>query len=216
MPNTFSATRLQNAKGATIISLMIAMLVSIMSVVAILALYKNLVGVSVNATSDAQHDGHIATAILTAQLELQTAGYGIENAGSEHLNANAAGTELRWRYLDGGNYQCRALRETAVSDNVRRLALFEATANCTADSALSGLQWQELTVLANIERVEAMPDQIFTFSVSTAKCSPYGIGEKEKHLIANIRTMSAADFNDTGNAIAAATYPICIASTHPS
>ena len=195
---------------------MIAMLISIMSVIAIFALYKNLIGVSVSATSDAQHDGHIATTILTAQLELQTAGYGIENAGGDHLNASADGTELRWRYLDGGSYQCRALRETAVTTNIRRLALFEATTNCTATSALSGLQWQELAVLANIERIEAMPDQIFSFSVGTTNCSPYGASDAEKHLVVNISTMSAADFNDAGNTITAATYPICIASTHPS
>lgn len=205
-----------NAQGATLISLMIAMLISIMSVIAIFALYKNLVGVSVNATADAQHDSHIATAIVTAQLELQTAGFGIENAGTEHLNASANGTELRWRFLDGGSYQCRALRETAVSDNVRRLALLEATANCTATSVLADLQWQELAVLANVERIEAMPDQLFTFSVATGECSPYGISDKEKHLIVTIRTLGAADFNDTSNTITATDFPICIASTHPS
>ena len=207
--------RSHRQQGATLISLMIGMLISIVSALGILSLYKNLVTVSINATADASHDGQIATALMTVQLELQNAGYGIKNADSAHLNASTAGDEIRWRFLDNGKYQCRAIKEIAIDANTRALNLLEAATNCTATSDLSALQWAPVTTLTKIHRQEPMNAQIFNFAISTASCSPYGIGKAEKHLLAIIKAIGSADFHDASSTISATEFQLCLASTHP-
>ena len=203
-------------RGVTLVSLLIGMLISIFSVLSILALYKNLVTVSISATTDAAHDGQVATALLTAQLELQNAGYGINNADGLHLNTNDDGSEIRWRYREDGTYQCRAIREVAVNSNTRSLELFEADKNCTAESELSTVEWKSLSVLTKISRLESMPEQIFTFSVATSQCSPYGVGAASKHLMASMSAIGSADFHNATSEITATSYSLCLVSTHPA
>ncbi len=202
--------------GVTLISLLIGMLISIFSVLSILALYKNLVTVSISASSDASHDGQVATALVTAQLELQNAGYGIANADGLHLNTNANGTEIRWRYYDNGAYQCRLIREIVIDANTRKLEFFEADKNCDATSELSSVAWKSLSVLTRISRTEAIPEQIFTFSVATTKCSPYGVGATDKHLVVSMSAIGSADFHNTTSDITATSYSLCLISTHPA
>lgn len=205
-----------NIEGATLISLMIGMLISIISGLAMLALYKNLVHTSVSATADASHDGQVSIALATIQLELQNAGYGILNAGAEHLSTSTDGTQIRWRFLDNNKYQCRSIQEDATTPNSRSITLFEATKNCTEDSALKDLTWKPITTLAKITRESKIDNPIFNFSVSVATCAPFNIGENEKHLIASISATGSADFHDLSNNISSTQFHICLASTHPA
>lgn len=211
-----SQRRLVSQKGATLVGLMIGMLISIVSVLAILALYKNLINVSIDATEDASHDGQVATALMTAQLELQTAGYGIENADGLHLNASDDGSVIRWRYYDNSQYQCRAIREVVVDDRSRSLALFEGNKFCDATTALTDVEWKLLSTLTKITRQQAIAEQIFTFSVGSAECAPYGIGTTAKHLMASMSAVGSADFHNDTTDISATSYNLCVVSTHPS
>ena len=211
------ASKRRNAQqGVTLISLLIGMLISIFSVLSILALYKNLVSVSISATADASHDGQVATALLTAQLELQNAGYGIANADELHLNTNDDGSEIRWRYYDNGAYQCRSIREIAIDDNTRSLELFEANKNCSESSELTTVEWKSLAVLTKISRIETLPEQIFTFSIGTTECSPYGVGATDKHLTVSMSAVGSADFHNATSDISATSYSLCLVSTHPA
>ncbi|MCQ9426884.1 hypothetical protein NRB16_25560 [Pseudomonas sp. LJDD11] len=64
-------------RGFNLISLMIGMTLSLISILAMLALYKNMVGISVRSIQDAQQDGQVSAGFLTAQLEMRNAGFGI-------------------------------------------------------------------------------------------------------------------------------------------
>lgn len=202
--------------GATLIGLMIGMLISIISVLAILTLYKNLVHVSIDATEDASHDGQVATALITAQLELQSAGYGIENADGLHLNASDDGSEIRWRYYEDSQYQCRAIRETVIDDRSRSLTLFEGDKFCDATTELSAVEWKPLSTLTKIVRQQAITEQLFTFSVGIGECSPFGVGATSKHLIATMAAVGSADLHNSTTDITATNYSLCVVSTHPS
>jgi len=60
--------------GVSLISLMVGLLLSMIGILAGLTLYKNIVQTTVQTRSDAVQDGQIASALLTLQLELQSAG----------------------------------------------------------------------------------------------------------------------------------------------
>ena len=217
MPNPTPSHCLQGKyqRGTSLVGILIGMLISIISILSILALYKNLVHVSTDASNDASHDGQISTALMTTQLELQTAGYGIEKAGQEHINTNDDGSEIRWRYLDSGGYQCRAIQQQSPTPNTRALVLMEATSNCTEDSVLGELQWNAITTLTKFERKTAIDKQLFTFSVSTGNCSPYGMSTNKKHIIATITALSSAGYHDTPN-VENISHQLCLVSTHPA
>lgn len=201
-------------QGATLISLMIGLLLSVMSILAVLSLYKNLVTISINSSTDSSHDGQLAAAVLTAQLELQNAGYGIKNAGALHINANSDGSEIRWRLYDDSNYQCRAIREVITSDTVRELVLFEATNNCTENSALPSLDWTRVSTLTRVEHTVSVDKPLITFGTGVSNCSPFGLGENTKHMIASIKMINSANFH-SGNTTGT-DFTLCLASTHPA
>ncbi|GAB7531628.1 hypothetical protein PS3A_40420 [Pseudomonas sp. 3A(2025)] len=64
-------------RGFNLISLMVGITLSLISVLAMLSLYKNMVGISVQSIQDSRQDGQIAAALLTAQQELRNAGFWI-------------------------------------------------------------------------------------------------------------------------------------------
>lgn len=126
-------------QGFSLISLMLGATLSLLSIIAMMTLYKNLVTNAIVATEDAQQDGQIASARLTLQRAIQAAGYGIENAvtgdsGALELRSGAKlssgslttgshvtipgttkGNLLLWRYQEGSAIYCRGV----LSDNIR-------------------------------------------------------------------------------------------------
>lgn len=64
-------------RGFNLISLMIGMVISLITVLAMLSLYRTLVGVSVESASLAKVEGQKASGLLTAQIALQQAGFGL-------------------------------------------------------------------------------------------------------------------------------------------
>ncbi len=89
---------IHHQRGFTLISLMVGTVISMVGILALLFIYKDLVHTSVTALSGAKLDGQIASAQLTMQKELQTAGFGIDQA--------KAGTHLillRTASLNAGN-----------------------------------------------------------------------------------------------------------------
>lgn len=70
-------------RGFSLINLMIGLLISSISMLAMLGLYKNMVQHSASSLSNARQDGQQALGLLTAQLELQGAGFGIKNPDIE-------------------------------------------------------------------------------------------------------------------------------------
>ncbi|MGY2168534.1 PilW family protein [Pseudomonas gingeri] len=72
--------------GFTLISLMVGTAISLVSILAMLSLYKNLVYTSAASIQSARQDGQVAAALLTAQRELMNAGFW---SGSATVRASA-------------------------------------------------------------------------------------------------------------------------------
>jgi len=91
--------------GQTLIGMMIGLLISLMTIAAMLAVYKVAVDVSGNASRTAVRDGQLALALLAAQVEMQQAGFGIDPpaappaaADTSVLHVSDDGRRVVWRY----------------------------------------------------------------------------------------------------------------------
>jgi hypothetical protein len=62
---------------------MIGMVISLITVLAMLSLYRTLIGVSVESASLAKVEGQKASGLLTAQIALQQAGFGLPIVGTK-------------------------------------------------------------------------------------------------------------------------------------
>ncbi|UVE17292.1 hypothetical protein NVV93_17185 [Pseudomonas sp. LS44] len=210
-------------RGVSLISLMIGMLLSTVCILAMLGLYKNLVQTAVVATQDANQDGQLAAGLLTAQLELQSAGFGIDTIGSQHLQKTAISLDgsnpsaLLWRYLDAAGYQCRGLVDRAGSDAntgkpVRLFTLLQADSGCSAGASLGGLNWSVRSELAKLQvpaTQQAAPQPLIAFSIASLDCAPFGVGAKARHPQVTLSAPSSAQLAGTSG-IAPLSYSICL------
>ncbi|KAF1687220.1 hypothetical protein B1992_04345 [Pseudoxanthomonas broegbernensis] len=64
-------------RGYSLVSMMVGLVISLLTIAAMLAVYKMMVEVSGRASADSLRDGQVASGLLAAQLELHSAGYGI-------------------------------------------------------------------------------------------------------------------------------------------
>ncbi len=198
MAYNLSFSRLQ--RGMTLISLMVGLLLSMISILAALSLYKSLVQVSIESRTDAVQDGQLASAMLSLQLELQTAGYGIAtDAPGTHVQLVVGPPQtLYWRYKDAGaTFVCRGFQIEDVENNTRRRLQLLAlpAANCNASGVLSGLpNWAVSTVLAEFRASEAARANLPAIAITLARqeCFPYGMGEAAEHQMVTVTADNAA------------------------
>lgn len=65
-------------RGQTLIGMMVGLVISLLTIAAMLAVYKMMIEVSGAATSDSLRDGQVASGLLAAQIEVQQAGFGVD------------------------------------------------------------------------------------------------------------------------------------------
>lgn len=126
---------IQRQKGVSLIGLMIGLLISMVAILGSLSLYKTLTQVSIDTVFDAQHNGNTATSMLRIQMEIQAAGYGLNQPDAAaspvqfpHIATIPNPTdpsisqELRWRTKPNPSnaiVQCtRIIERTATNNNL--------------------------------------------------------------------------------------------------
>jgi hypothetical protein len=183
---------LSRQRGMSLIGLLIGLLISVLCILASLTLYKNLIQVATESKLDSNHDGQIASTMLIMQLEVQSAGYGIEGANFAHIVAqnDSEKSQLLWRFSpnSGTTFECRGFLEEQLEDEgiFRVLKLIKATSGCNASAALSSLTWEEVSVLGRWRVLDDGVDDaglddyldehntLFNFRLDPEICSPYG------------------------------------------
>ncbi|MCY1421547.1 hypothetical protein D9M71_372050 [compost metagenome] len=206
-------------RGVTLISLLIGMLLSSLCILAMLGLYRNLVQTAVVATHDANQDGQIAAGLLTAQLKLQSAGFGMEsgvNLDDPSISLNGSNQRaLLWRYKDNLGYQCRGLTDRPGTDDasgkaLRILSLLQA-GNCSAGASLAGLQW---TVRQDLARQWVPAQQSAALPLTELQilhdvdCTPFGFGQPGRHPQVVLNARSSAQL--AGSSAEPLSYRICL------
>lgn len=104
-----SAVPRRQQAGFTLVSMMVGLVISLITIAAMLAVYRASATVSTSAAATSQREGQLASALLGAQIELQQAGFGLE-AGEAGLEI--ADNQVVWRYRQalGGPLFCAGLR----------------------------------------------------------------------------------------------------------
>lgn len=187
----------ESQKGVSLVSLMVGLLLSMIGILAGLALYKNIVHTTVQTRSDALQDGQIASALLTLQLELQSAGYGLAaDPTKTHIARSAAGDALYWRQ-NTGTLECKGFRiHTSADGLTRQLQLLKlATGTCNETATLTTLNWTADNILAEFRQSAATGLNLPTFTTAlnpVANCFPYGMGVRGTHPMVTISAENAA------------------------
>lgn len=190
-------------RGMTLVSLMVGMLLSIISILAGMMLFQNMARVSIESRADAAQNGQLSSAMLALQLELQSAGYGIDpEVPGTHLQRVVEGTTqtLYWRYRETNpaGLICRAFRIQDIENNTRRQLQFLApvtAASCTADADLASLagNWAIASVQAEFRTgatIGSLP--LITLALAQRDCFPYGMGESATYQMVTVTADNAA------------------------
>lgn len=108
--------RFRAQRGQTLIGMMIGLLISLLTIVAMVAIYKSSISVATNASQTALRDGQVSAALLAAQIEMQQAGYGIDSSEAGVVAVSEDGREVLWRYRDGASPDSRCAGLRLVTD----------------------------------------------------------------------------------------------------
>ncbi|MFO1367609.1 MAG: hypothetical protein U1F46_01350 [Marinagarivorans sp.] len=183
--------------GATLISLMVGMVVSMLAILASISMFHDLVRTAAEAKTDARHEGDISLAVLRLDQEILSAGFDMGRAPTDNKNLDflaqpedkvAAPGESRmaWRYKNGAQYVCkRALSRRDTDTYV--LELFEMKlGDCTKDTDLAAEiikndKWvtpaEELArvQLQDLQKAIAFKSPLITFDTTAdGACAPFG------------------------------------------
>lgn len=181
-------------QGFNLVSLMVGVSLSMISILALLSLYKNLIGVSVQSIQDSRQDGQIAAAVLTAQRELLNAGFRVDATPVQIVLLNdaslsngtlsgtpraidaatsttpATGNAMVWTYKPTatGSAVCAGLlMKKDTGKETGTLLRLQGATNCALVSQWSTTTWTSTPL------IEANQPAAF-FSAFYSPCWPFG------------------------------------------
>ncbi len=136
-----ASLRLQ--RGQSLVGMMIGLLISLLTIAAMLVTYRNIIEATGNASRSALRDGQVASALLAAQIELQQAGFGIPATDSldSRVRIDDAGRRLVWRFkpaLDQAD-QCAGLHLLDQPSGTQRRGLYRLPPRSCTSAA--GVTW---------------------------------------------------------------------------
>lgn len=209
--NRCKGVELKTQRGISLVGLLVGLLISMLCVLALLTLYRNLVQASTTAQVDTLFDGKMATTVLAIQKATHKAGYGIPNAGADSIVANDTGSELQllWRFDDGG-VQCRGIEEKTVAVGTapntvdyRQIYLVTATTGCDTSSSLTAADWGEPTPRVVLGQWRMTDDlttyfadehpYLLQFAFANAACTPFGAVDRDNLSEHRVLTVAAAN-----------------------
>lgn len=211
-------------QGVTLISLMVGLLISMLAILASLTLYKNLIAIAADSNIDTMHDGQLAASMLTIQMVLQNAGYGIENAATDNvvIREDSSTIDLLWRFKDDSDViQCRGFTESEETEDgasFRILSLQTVESGCDDTADLTSMAWTSVATVGRWRIREALADYLanvtptlLDFKITSVECSPYGAVIPAQHLNVTVSAPSSARLH--GGTATLNSYDYCLLNT---
>ncbi|MFC3653630.1 PilW family protein [Dyella humi] len=182
----------RRASGFTLISTLVGLVVGLLSIAAMLTLYRNVVNSSLFVEKQAVRDGQVATGSLVSQQEMQQAGFGITNAaiGTDLVvlsnaalsdgklkgtavgsySSTVTGNAVIWGFnptaasgtTDPAGYQCEGLLVTTQG------LLWLTPASCKSAANWQGVNWKT-NQLASARNLGPLS----IFQATPGSCFPY-------------------------------------------
>lgn len=217
-------------QGFTLISLLVGATLSMFSIIAMLTLYKNLIGNAAIATQDARQDGQVAAARMILQRDMQTAGYAMtatvntdlvlmKNAALDtttlsgqqiSLPSSERGNALLWRYGTGNTSICQGV----LSSGGALLSL--SAASCSG--SLASQAWMATPLIvspqAGLNNLASFSSAVgdAAFSVNYQDCWPYQKDDRPlaSHLAVSLQTNLTNSTSDSATYAEANLLTFCL------
>ncbi|MCJ8313663.1 MAG: hypothetical protein HRU38_16105 [Saccharospirillaceae bacterium] len=186
----------KNQSGMSIISMLIATVISSLVLISTFSLFKTITKISIEQSNSAKYEGDISEVLLLIQQEVQSAGY--KSNQNNHILVEKIGGlyQIYWRYseLGGSPYTCRGLVEKLVEENNRtsiELHFMQPSDKCTAKGNLKAMQWDISTNI--IKKFNNINKSIFSsITLKLTKCSAFMVGDNTRsHQTLNISINSS-------------------------
>lgn len=190
----------RHLRGVTLVGMMVGLLISMFIVLGMLSVFRTVVRVTVQARQDSGQDDRRASAFMRITMEVQDAGFGVDNPvyGQQLLVLNNAslgvgnvglsgtpslvsgtsavnsGNALLWAVHDPSAVaaQCAGFLYKAATDASAQL-LHLPLVNCAGDMTdLATLTWAPQVWL---QGSSAQPLPAMHFETSAGVCSPFGV-----------------------------------------
>lgn len=229
-------------RGFNLISLMIGMTLSLISILAMLTLYKNTVRISIDSIKSSRQDGQIAASLLTAQQELRNAGFWLTNTPATTLKllsgaaltgttltgtdqplstTEASGNALVWIYQTGATTPpiCAGLlvqRDRDLPEQPFKLLRLQASSCSSSISSWSSLSWSSTTL------IETNQDPTDFFKAIHIACWPFGKATppisslRVKVTINAVTSVEAADSTASAPTYVKSTSEVCLPNLAPA
>ena len=183
--------RKHNQMGVSIISMLIAMVISSTIILASFSLFQRITKSSIELSESAQYEGDLSILLHLIQIEVQSAGYRMNDNDQIFIEQIGGQFQVYWRYseLGGAPYTCLGLIETSVTEGSKKhteLYFMTPSDECTKDGTLRAMKWDVLT--QKIARFENTNQSIFEYiTLSDSQCSAFMVGDNSKsHKTLNI------------------------------
>lgn len=214
---------------------MIGMTLSLISILAMLALYKNMVGISVRSIQDSQLDGQVSAGLLTAQLEMRNAGFGIDPPISDSIillsgaalenGALTASSQYAQPSQNTGNALIWISKASSTADATcagllaykGRLIHLKGATGCTKITQWSTTTWTP-TILIDTPKKKLADDANYVnlqldrfFTTESLACWPYGKTTPLTNRLKITMTASVSAKDSTGKALES-TSEVCLSN----
>lgn len=171
---------IKSQSGVTLISLLIGLLIAMLCMIGLLSAYRTIAKTGVESRMDATHDTQLQNGLITSQMMIQNAGFGLEGA----TNLNSADITigsltntpaLLWRYKVGDTVSCQGLADIPDSSK-RKLVTLTVSTGCDETSALNTLTWTIDKTLAHLTNFSGGTNsQQVTYTVTqSTDCTTFG------------------------------------------
>ncbi|QLI81764.1 hypothetical protein HZU75_09585 [Chitinibacter fontanus] len=210
---------IKNQFGSTLVSLMVGVAISLIVVVGMMSMYKNTVKISAHASQDAMLNSRRTASFLTAGINLQSAGFGIETpnssdeikvittaalsadnklTGTLSTTTTRTGNAIVWRSLDTGVSKCSGLLSPAEGG----LLLLNA-ADCANASEWNTLTWTTTQIMsaahskttADVTSTEI--DDAVLITVKTQNCTPLGISAVNGNVLVELKVKNSNNLDSS-------------------
>ncbi len=154
--------------GFSLVELLIALALSLTTILMMMMLFKQVGRVGISVTQDAEFDLQLETGILITQKLVQGAGYGTGHFKDIKIGSYAERPAVFWRLrpdLDKQEMTCQGVAQAVEHDEdifVHRLLLLSSS-SCSETADLESLNWDIDNVLAKMHREHE--ESIFSYEL---------------------------------------------------
>ncbi|WP_151838953.1 PilW family protein [Acinetobacter radioresistens] len=194
---------MKNQQGFTLVSLLVGLAISMLCLIALLALFRTVIHTSVDARKSSILDTKLQNSLTTIQVLTQNAGFGypaslipniVEVASITNVTTNKA---ILWR-LDDDIKTTTASICQGITYTENALILLKS--RCSYDLPLAtGSTWEKDSTLASFPTGTTI-----TFELKDQICAPYGSA-----IITGTKVLNITASDSTGTTIK---FPVCLSN----